>query len=120
MEDHFDAKASVEHFVRNLAIEQGVPRCLVHVKRADDPQSGAFHLTVTRTSAEAGDDGQVGRGNSANGLTTPYRPMMLDAVRGNEPGGPCWQDLLCRNPQGCRDTGFGRTRHHCSAKSLPG
>lgn len=43
------------------------------------------YLTVTGTSAEAGDDGQVGRGNRANGLITPYRPMSLEAVAGKNP-----------------------------------
>lgn len=43
------------------------------------------YLTVTGTSAEAGDDGQVGRGNRVNGLITPYRPMSLEAVAGKNP-----------------------------------
>lgn len=37
------------------------------------------------TSAESGDDGQVGRGNRVNGLITPYRPMSLEAVSGKNP-----------------------------------
>jgi S-adenosylmethionine synthetase len=40
---------------------------------------------VTSTSAEAGDDGQVGRGNRVNGLITPYRPMSLEAAAGKNP-----------------------------------
>ena len=44
-----------------------------------------MYLTVTGTSAEAGDDGQVGRGNRANGLITPYRPMSLEAMAGKNP-----------------------------------
>ncbi|MGQ9728578.1 MAG: methionine adenosyltransferase, partial [Candidatus Fervidibacter sp.] len=43
------------------------------------------YLTVTGTSAEAGDDGQVGRGNRASGLITPYRPMTLEAIAGKNP-----------------------------------
>ncbi len=42
-------------------------------------------MTVTGTSAEAGDDGEVGRGNRANGLITPYRPMTMEAVAGKNP-----------------------------------
>ncbi|HAR35795.1 MAG TPA: S-adenosylmethionine synthase [Acidobacteria bacterium] len=49
-----------------------------------DTEATAY-LTVTGTSAEAGDDGQVGRGNRANGLITPYRPMSLEAVAGKNP-----------------------------------
>lgn len=52
---------------------------------ADDPASGSVYLTVTGTSAEAGDDGQVGRGNRANGLIAPCRPMTLEAACGKNP-----------------------------------
>ena len=34
---------------------------------------------------EAGDDGSVGRGNRANGLITPCRPMSLEASAGKNP-----------------------------------
>ena len=55
------------------------------VNRADVDASGSVYLTVTGTSAEAGDDGQVGRGNRPNGLITPYRPMTLEAAAGKNP-----------------------------------
>lgn len=55
----------------------------VIINNADTPET--VYLTVTGTSAEAGDDGQVGRGNRANGLITPYRPMSLEAVAGKNP-----------------------------------
>lgn len=42
-------------------------------------------LTVTGTSAEHGDDGQVGRGNRVNGLITPNRTMSLEAAAGKNP-----------------------------------
>lgn len=57
----------------------------VAVDAADDEAKGRFYLTVTGTSAEAGDDGQVGRGNRANGLITPGRPMTLEATAGKNP-----------------------------------
>ncbi|MHA1487030.1 MAG: methionine adenosyltransferase, partial [Promethearchaeota archaeon] len=44
-----------------------------------------LYLTITGTSAEAGDDGEVGRGNRSNGLITPCRPMSLEAVCGKNP-----------------------------------
>lgn len=49
----------------------------------DKPES--YYLTVTGTSAEHGDDGQVGRGNRTNGLITPYRQMTLEAAAGKNP-----------------------------------
>ncbi len=55
------------------------------VNTADDPDSGDVYLTVTGTSAEAGDDGQTGRGNRSNGLNTPYRMMTLEAAAGKNP-----------------------------------
>jgi S-adenosylmethionine synthetase len=57
----------------------------VVVNAADDAARGSLYLTVTGTSAEAGDDGEVGRGNRANGLITPGRPMTLEAAAGKNP-----------------------------------
>lgn len=58
---------------------------LVDLNAADDASRGVFYLTVTGLSAEQGDDGQVGRGNRANGLITPFRPMTLEATTGKNP-----------------------------------
>jgi S-adenosylmethionine synthetase len=57
----------------------------VDVNRADIDETGSVYLTTTGTSAEMGDDGQVGRGNRPNGLITPYRPMTLEAAAGKNP-----------------------------------
>jgi S-adenosylmethionine synthetase len=57
----------------------------VRVNAADDDARDVYYLTVTGTSAEAGDDGQAGRGNRANGLITPGRPMTLESVAGKNP-----------------------------------
>ena len=55
----------------------------VNVNGADAKDS--TYLTLSGTSAEAGDDGQVGRGNRFGGLITPYRPMSLEAAAGKNP-----------------------------------
>lgn len=55
----------------------------VDVNQAD--QDDSVYLTLSGTSAEAGDDGQVGRGNRFGGLITPYRPMSLEAAAGKNP-----------------------------------
>jgi S-adenosylmethionine synthetase len=52
---------------------------------ADNIEQGSVYITVTGTSAEMGDDGAVGRGNRANGLITPNRPMSLEATCGKNP-----------------------------------
>ena len=57
----------------------------IEVNTADDPELGRYYLTVTGCSMEAGDDGSVGRGNRANGLITPCRPMSLEASAGKNP-----------------------------------
>jgi S-adenosylmethionine synthetase len=57
----------------------------IEVNAGDDLERGAIYLTVTGTSAEAGDDGEAGRGNRSNGLITPYRPMSMESVAGKNP-----------------------------------
>ncbi len=57
----------------------------VDVNTADDYKNGIYYLTVTGLSMENGDDGSVGRGNRANGLITPYRPMSMEATAGKNP-----------------------------------
>jgi len=57
----------------------------VALNTADGDTTESVYLTVTGLSAEAGDDGQVGRGNRVNGLITPYRPMSLEAAAGKNP-----------------------------------
>lgn len=57
--------------------------CQVNV--ADILEKKILYLTITGTSAESGDDGEVGRGNRCNGLITPCRTMSLEAVAGKNP-----------------------------------
>jgi S-adenosylmethionine synthetase len=57
----------------------------VEINTADNYISGDLFLTVVGTSAEMGDDGSVGRGNRANGLITPNRPMSMEATSGKNP-----------------------------------
>ncbi len=64
------------------------PGCTLHLNALDDPAARdekGIYLTVTGLSAEMGDDGQVGRGNRANGLITPGRAMSLEAAAGKNP-----------------------------------
>ena len=84
-EEYLGCKAEWSALVRRLAGEQTRRDVTVDINTADNPQSAQFYLTVTGTSAEAGDDGQVGRGNRANGLITPMRPMTMEASAGKNP-----------------------------------
>jgi S-adenosylmethionine synthetase len=55
------------------------------VNTGDNYKKKVFYLTCTGLSQEQGDDGSVGRGNRANGLITPYRPMSMEATSGKNP-----------------------------------
>jgi S-adenosylmethionine synthetase len=59
----------------------------VELNTLDDRGRGAagVYLTVTGTSAEAGDSGQVGRGNRVNGVIGVNRPMGTEAAAGKNP-----------------------------------
>jgi S-adenosylmethionine synthetase len=57
----------------------------VFVNTADDYENDIYYLTVSGLSMENGDDGSVGRGNRANGLITPMRPMSMEASAGKNP-----------------------------------
>ena len=74
-------KEKIEHYIKALT-DRSVE---VYLNTADNYEGESVYITVTGTSAEQGDDGQVGRGNRANGLITPYRPMSLEAAAGKNP-----------------------------------
>ncbi|MCL1904771.1 MAG: methionine adenosyltransferase [Methanomassiliicoccaceae archaeon] len=57
----------------------------LEVNTGDNIKKKVFYLTCTGLSQEMGDDGSVGRGNRANGLITPYRPMSMEATSGKNP-----------------------------------
>ncbi|MEK7611268.1 MAG: methionine adenosyltransferase [Patescibacteria group bacterium] len=54
----------------------------IEINHADNPANGDYYLTLTGTSAECGDDGQVGRGNRVTGFIAPFRPSSLEATCG--------------------------------------
>jgi len=71
--------------IRDIAAAAASGGAEVEINTADGDTADSVYLTVTGLSAEAGDDGQVGRGNRVNGLITPYRPMSLEAAAGKNP-----------------------------------
>lgn len=85
LDDYLAEKAAIQTLAQELASQHGFADCEVAVNSADDPGNGVIYLTVTGTSAEAGDDGQVGRGNRVSGLITPGRPISLEAAAGKNP-----------------------------------
>lgn len=83
--DYQAKKERVRSLARVAAVEAVGGTVEVDVNTADGDTADTIYLTVTGLSAEAGDDGQVGRGNRVNGLITPYRPMSLEAAAGKNP-----------------------------------
>ncbi len=85
LDDYARKKATVARVAARAA--RGVTGLPVEatVNAADDLTRGDVFLTVTGTSAEAGDDGEAGRGNRVSGLITPYRVMTLEAAAGKNP-----------------------------------
>ncbi len=85
IDDYCTKKACLQKIAQQAA-EQVIKKPItIELNTGDDVKGGNCYLTVTGTSAEAGDDGQVGRGNRVNGLITPYRPMTLEAAAGKNP-----------------------------------
>ncbi|AKU07701.1 MULTISPECIES: methionine adenosyltransferase [Haloferax] len=85
IDDYVAAVDDVREFVSDLATDYTDREVNVEVNTADDYEEGSIYLTTTGTSAEQGDDGSVGRGNRANGLITPNRPMSMEATSGKNP-----------------------------------
>jgi S-adenosylmethionine synthetase len=81
--EYDDVVAQVGMAVARIAAEELGQGVDIKINQAD--QDDSPYLTLTGTSAEAGDDGQVGRGNRFGGLITPYRPMSLEAAAGKNP-----------------------------------
>ena len=85
LEDYRAKKQTAEKLAVEAAAEATALPVQARINVADDLASGDVYLTVSGTSAEAGDDGEVGRGNRASGLITPYRAMTLEATAGKNP-----------------------------------
>ena len=83
--DYVEKRENVRRVAESIAKRFTSRKVNVHVNTGDDIERENVYITVTGTSSEAGDDGEVGRSNRANGLITPYRPMSLEAAAGKNP-----------------------------------
>jgi len=83
--DYFGKKQTLKSAIESITSSLTSKEISIEVNTADGSEKENIYLTVTGTSAEAGDDGEVGRGNRANGLITPYRPMNMEAAAGKNP-----------------------------------
>ncbi|MCK5002197.1 MAG: methionine adenosyltransferase [Gammaproteobacteria bacterium] len=83
--DYQVKKLQLTRLVETIAAKYTDMAVMAVVNSADDIDVQSVYLTVTGTSAESGDDGEVGRGNRVNGLISPYRPMNMEAAAGKNP-----------------------------------
>lgn len=84
IEGYLGVLDKVEKVIKERSVKNGLePE--IHLNTADNPDEGDIYLTYTGTSAEAGDDGSVGRGNRVSGLITPHRSMSMEASSGKNP-----------------------------------
>ena len=85
---YLNVKDELKDIITDLALKKTDREVETFINTGDDNSSETekgYYLTVTGTSAEMGDDGSVGRGNRANGLITPNRPMSMEATSGKNP-----------------------------------
>ena len=70
-----------------VADKYGFKKITIDINPLDVKGRGidGLYLTVTGTSAEAGDSGQVGRGNNVVGVIPLNRPMSSEAAAGKNP-----------------------------------
>ena len=85
LDEYVDYRAKLADEATKVARNHIDRAVSVEVNTADCDSECSLFLTVTGTSAEMGDDGSVGRGNRANGLITPHRPMSMEATSGKNP-----------------------------------
>ena len=86
---YFDRKYSIRNELQAFVAKASVTldSVTVTINTLDDPKRGdaGMYLTVLGTSAEAGDGGQVGRGNRVNGVIAFNRPSTTEAAAGKNP-----------------------------------
>lgn len=88
VETYMNTKTELNDIITNLAMDHTNREVSTYINTGDNSGSETeegYYLTVTGTSAEMGDDGSVGRGNRANGIITPNRPMSMEATSGKNP-----------------------------------
>lgn len=85
---YFRRKAALHDAVMDrVRDKKGFGQIHLYLNTLDAPGRGlgGMYLSVTGTSAESGDSGQVGRGNKVNGVIALNRPMGTEAAAGKNP-----------------------------------
>jgi S-adenosylmethionine synthetase len=85
---YFRRKAELHDAVMDrMRGKSAFDKTYLYINTLDAPGRGlgGMYLSVTGTSAESGDSGQVGRGNKVNGVIALNRPMGTEAAAGKNP-----------------------------------
>ena len=89
VQDYFEQKETITTEIKRHVESQleTIATVNVQLNTLDEPQLGksGIYLTVTGTSAECGDSGEVGRGNNVRGLICLNRPVSNEAAAGKNP-----------------------------------
>ncbi|WP_455243363.1 methionine adenosyltransferase [Petrachloros mirabilis] len=87
--EYFTRKASARRallsFVKRKAGSGMTPRVFLNVLDQRGAGEAGAYLTLLGTSAEAGDSGEVGRGNRVCGIISLHRPASAEAAPGKNP-----------------------------------
>ena len=86
--DYFKKQDEINKAIHGFVDDKfGFDRITIDINALDVRGRGTdgLYLTVTGTSAEAGDSGQVGRGNNVAGVIPLNRPMSSEAAAGKNP-----------------------------------
>jgi S-adenosylmethionine synthetase len=85
--EYFLKKDELQEEIRSYVIEKTEfkPSIFLNTLDRQGRGMGGIYLTVTGTSAEDADSGQVGRGNRVNGIIPLNRPVSSEAAAGKNP-----------------------------------
>jgi S-adenosylmethionine synthetase len=83
-EDYFKKKEEIKEEMKKFLKEKFEIDADIYLNTLDERGKGeeGCYLTVTGTSAESGDSGEVGRGNRVNGVISLNRPTGSEAAPG--------------------------------------
>lgn len=84
---YFRKKDELQEEIRTYVVEKTdfLPSIFLNTLDREGRGMGGIYLTVTGTSAEDADSGQVGRGNRVNGIIPMNRPVSSEAAAGKNP-----------------------------------
>ncbi len=85
--EYFRKKDELFEEIKAYAAEKTYLQPSIYLNTLDRPGRGmgGIYVTVTGTSAEDADSGQVGRGNRVNGIIPLNRPVSSEAAAGKNP-----------------------------------